>query len=170
VIGRTALLITAAILVAGAGAVGSVLLFGGRDGEPPLTPYELEVKAAITRHNDVTARWNDFLDGFDQAEPDAIDVFYVRYQEAADLTEVLVLNGQAIISDWSRLEPPSEMSEAHGLVLDAMKATKDGFIWIERYFRSTVLEGFPTDTLVERGKAKLEEAAGLWQQVRAAGG
>ena len=162
---RTALIVLA-IIACGAGATISVIAMQGA-GRSALSAYEEHVHDVIARHNAISSRWNEFLDEFNTAEVDPIPEFYERFDRAADLTAGLAVDSQSVIAEWKAIEPTSGFEEAHRLALRALRTTQDAFLAFEEYFRRTVDEGVPTDELRHEGRAKLEEVARLWDEVRA---
>lgn len=160
-------LILLAIVACGAAATLAVVALHARD-RSEVGAYRELVQGVIARHNAISARWNQFLDGFNAAEPDPIPQFYDRFDRAAGLTAALAVDSQAVIVDWKSIEPPPAFEEAHRLALEALRTTQEAFLAFEEYFRRTVEEGLPPDELRIEGRAKLEEVARLWQQVRVA--
>ena len=159
--------IVLAIIACGAGATIPVAAMraGGRS---PSDEYQKQVREIIVRHNTISGRWNAFLDEFNAAEVEAIPEFYERFGKAADLTSGLAVDSQSVIAEWRIIEAPPDFEGAHRLALRALRTTQDAFLAFEEYFRRTVEEGFPPEELRHEGRAKLEEVAGLWEQVRAA--
>ena len=159
-------LIVLAIIACGAGATIAVVAMQADCGST-LSPYEKQVQDVIVRHNAISGRWNEFLDEFNTAEVDPVPEFYERFGRAAKLTAGLAVDSQSVIAEWKGLEPPPDFEEAHLLALRALRTTQDAFLAFEEYFRRTVDEGFPTEELRHEGRAKLNDVAGLWEQVRA---
>jgi len=163
---RTAFIVLA-IIACGMGATISVVAMQA-GGHPALSAYERQIQDIITRHNAISGRWNEFLDEFNTAEVDPVPEFYERFDKAADLTAGLAVDSQSVITDWKGIEPPPDFEEAHRLALRALRTTQDAFLSFEEYFRRTVDEGFPPDELRDEGRTKLDEVAGLWEEVKAA--
>ena len=159
--------IVLAIIACGAGATIPVVAMqaGGRSASDE---YRKQVQDIIVRHNAISGRWNEFLDDFNAAEVDPIPEFYERFGRAADLTSRLAVDSQSVIAEWKVIESPPDFEEAHRLALRALRTTQDAFLAFDEYFRRTVEEGFPPEDLRHEGRAKLEEVASLWEEVRAA--
>jgi len=159
--------IVLAIIACGAGATIPVVAMqaGGRSASDE---YRKQVQDIIVRHNTISGRWNEFLDDFNAAEVDPIPEFYERFGRAADLTSRLAVDSQSVIAEWKVIESPPDYEEAHRLALRALRTTQDAFLAFDEYFRRTVEEGFPPEELRHEGRAKLEEVASLWEEVRAA--
>jgi len=159
--------IVLAIVACGAGA--TILVLAMRAGDrSPSDEYQKQVREIIVRHNAISGRWNTFLDEFNAAEVEPIPEFYERFGRAADLTSGLAVDSQSVIAGWRIIETPPDFEGAHHLALRALRTTQDAFLAFEEYFRRTVEEGFPPEELRHEGRAKLEEVASLWEQVRAA--
>lgn len=163
---RRVVLLALATLALGAAAGIVAVAVGARLIDRPDT-YESRVQEIIARHNAISQRWNEFLNEFNSAEPDAVPEFYDRFESAAALTAALAVDAQSIISDWNKIEPPRDYLTAHNLASSALRKTQDAFLAFEEYFRRTVEEGFPPDELRSEGRETLEEVADLWQQVKA---
>ena len=159
--------IVLAIIAGGAGATILVAAMQAGGGSA-LDEYEKQVQDIIVRHNVISGRWNEFLDEFNAAEVDPLPEFYERFGRASDFTSGLAVDSQSVIAEWKRIEAPPDFEEAHRLALRALRTTQDAFLAFEEYFRRTVEEGFPPEELRHEGRAKLEEVAGLWEEVRAA--
>ena len=159
--------IVLAIIACGAGATIPVVAMqaGSRSASDE---YRKQVQDIIVRHNAISGRWNEFLDDFNAAEVDPIPEFYERFGRAADLTSRLAVDSQSVIAEWKVIESPPDFEEAHRLALRALRTTQDAFLAFDEYFRRTVEEGFPPEELRHEGRAKLEEVASLWEEVRAA--
>ncbi len=159
--------IVLAIIACGAGATIPVVAMqaGGRSASDE---YRKQVQDIIVRHNAISGRWNEFLDDFNAAEVDPVPEFYERFGRAADLTSRLAVDSQSVIAKWKVIESPPDFEEAHRLALRALRTTQDAFLAFDEYFRRTVEEGFPPEELRHEGRAKLEEVASLWEEVRAA--
>lgn len=160
-----AIVVAAAILIAGVTATISVVIFGGGSSA---SPYEEELAPLIVDHNAVVQQWNSFLtayNGISLANPEVFDAEAVG---ALELVQRLATESQGVILAWDKVVPPPEMDAAHRFARDAMRLTQDAFIELSTYFTNIVNYGIAFDDELKAGTSRLDAASVLWSQARAA--
>ena len=157
-----------AVAIVAVGLLASAGAFLYSRSVQPSTPYGDELSPVIAAHNDAIDQWNSFLAAYnaiDSARPSEIDA---RAKDGFDLTIRLAVDVQSVIQSWDKVTPPLEMERAHALARDAIRQTQDGFVELADYFQSIIDYGIAFDDLVAAGRRRLERAALLWDEARAA--
>ena len=132
-----------------------------------LSTYERDAIAVVVMQNSISEGWNEIVEAFETASIGSQDDHVVLYSTNQVAIRAMISDSQAVINRWNAIDVPEEHVVSHGIGLEALKATQDGFILFDIFFQSAI------DTLVadqiqsDEAAAKLASARELWQQAAA---
>lgn len=128
-----------------------------------MSEYESQAIAVVAMQNDVTQRWNAFVDVFNASSVESQSEHVVLFTDSLDSVDVLITDSQAVINKWSELDVPDEHVNSYEVGFEALLAMQDGLILFAEYFQNSV------DTLVsdqiraDDAAEKLVHASELWK-------
>jgi hypothetical protein len=162
VLTSTAAAMTVAMLI----VIGIVVVENHDSGN--LTQYESEALDVVYMQNEITDRWNDTVEWFNQSHVTSDDEHIALYSKSVIAARSLAADSQAVIDRWQKIEVPEENVASHQLALEALMAHQDGLILFETFFQNAL------DTLVAdqiqmlEAEAKLTRSMELWKQAEQA--
>ena len=162
VLTSTAAAMTVAMLV----VIGIVVI--GHQSGGKLTQYESEALDVVYMQNEITDRWNDTVDWFNQSHVTSDDEHIALYSKSVIAARSLAADSQAVIDRWKKIDVPEQNIASHQLGLEALMAHQDGLILFESFFQNAL------DTLVAdqiqmlEAEAKLTKSMELWKQAEQA--
>jgi hypothetical protein len=145
--------------------IGGVYFAVGYEKGDGLSTYEREAIAVVVMQNEITDGWNETVDAFNASTITSNADHIELYSMSQTSARTLITNSQAVINRWQAIDVP-EAHVAHGLGLEALKATQDGLTLFDVFFQNSL------DTLVadqirsDEAAAKLAHARDLWEQAR----
>jgi len=146
--------------------IGIVVVGNHNSGN--LTQYESEALDVVYMQNEITDRWNETVEWFNQSHVTSDDEHIALYSKSVIAARSLAADSQAVIDRWQKIEVPEENMASHQLALEALMAHQDGLILFETFFQNAL------DTLVAdqiqmlEAEAKLTRSMELWKQAEQA--
>jgi len=146
--------------------IGIVVVGNHNSGN--LTQYESEALDVVYMQNEITDRWNETVEWFNQSLVTSDDEHIALYSKSVIAARSLAADSQAVIDRWQKIEVPEENMASHQLALEALMAHQDGLILFETFFQNAL------DTLVAdqiqmlEAEAKLTRSMELWKQAEQA--
>lgn len=142
--------------------IGIVVVGNHNSGN--LTQYESEALDVVYMQNEITDRWNETVEWFNQSHVTSDDEHIALYSKSVIAARSLAADSQVVIDRWQKIEVPEENMASHQLALEALMAHQDGLILFETFFQNAL------DTLVAdqiqmlEAEAKLTRSMELWKQ------
>jgi len=146
--------------------IGIVVVGNHNSGN--LTQYESEALDVVYMQNEITDRWNETVEWFNQSLVTSDDEHIALYSKSVIAARSSAADSQAVIDRWQKIEVPEENMASHQLALEALMAHQDGLILFETFFQNAL------DTLVAdqiqmlEAEAKLTRSMELWKQAEQA--
>ncbi len=133
--------------------IGIVVVGNHNSGN--LTQYESEALDVVYMQNEITDRWNETVEWFNQSHVTSDDEHIALYSKSVIAARSLAADSQVVIDRWQKIEVPEENMASHQLALEALMAHQDGLILFETFFQNAL------DTLVADQIQMLEAEAKL---------
>lgn len=133
--------------------IGIVVVGNHNSGN--LTQYESEALDVVYMQNEITDRWNETVEWFNQSHVTSDDEHIALYSKSVIAARSLAADSQAVIDRWQKIEVPEENMASHQLASEALMAHQDGLILFETFFQNAL------DTLVADQIQMLEAEAKL---------
>ncbi|MBI4305413.1 MAG: hypothetical protein HY678_03750, partial [Chloroflexi bacterium] len=153
------------IVVAGLGASAGIAY--SRLHARPNT-YEDQIGPLVEQYNVLIRRWNEYVEQFNRTPPPAVGAPQSSAADGVALTTRLASDAQYVIVRWRAIEPPPRLAESHRLAAEAMHTTQSGFAEMALYLDDLVRYGVGLEDKAESARGKLDRAAELLRQARAA--
>lgn len=127
----------------------------GNHNSSNITQYESEALDVVYMQNEITDRWNETVEWFNQSHVTSDDEHIALYSKSVIAARSLAADSQVVIDRWQKIEVPEENMASHQLALEALMAHQDGLILFETFFQNAL------DTLVADQIQMLEAEAKL---------
>ena len=100
----------------------------GNHNSSNITQYESEALDVVYMQNEITDRWNETVEWFNQSHVTSDDEHIALYSKSVIAARSLAADSQAVIDRWQKIEVPEENMASHQLALEALMAHQDGLI------------------------------------------
>jgi len=162
VLTSTAAAMTVAMLI----VIGIVVVGNHNSGN--LTQYESEALDVVYMQNEITDRWNETVEWFNQSLVTSDDEHIALYSKSVIAARSLAADSQAVIDRWQKIEVPEENMASHQLALEALMAHQDGLILFETFFQNDLGTLVADQIQMLEAEAKLTRSMELWKQAEQA--
>ena len=162
VLTSTAAAMTVAMLI----VIGIAVVGNHNSGN--LTQYESEALDVVYMQNEITDRWNETVEWFNQSLVTSDDEHIALYSKSVIAARSSAADSQAVIDRWQKIEVPEENMASHQLALEALMAHQDGLILFETFFQNALGTLVADQIQMLEAEAKLTRSMELWKQAEQA--
>ena len=146
--------------------IGIVVVGNHNSGN--LTQYESEALDVVYMQNEITDRWNETVEWFNQSLVTSDDEHIALYSKSVIAARSSAADSQAVIDRWQKIEVPEENMASHQLALEALMAHQDGLILFETFFQNDLGTLVADQIQMLEAEAKLTRSMELWKQAEQA--